>query len=173
MKILTFEKASMSYPVGNNMIGAIAFCYRAAKVLVQELTNKHKPINIFVRGSSGAIVGALLSSKLIEEGFTQVKVSHIKKEGEKSHGGTISGFYETVDAINIIMDDFIATGKTINAIYEHLIESNVLDKNNPIDYLIVNTIQASPSSGEQVYFIPDCLITGSNSDKIINIFTTC
>ena len=77
---------------------------------------------IFCRGSSGAIISGIVSAKLsiLLPKRTFLTIHHIKKEGESSHAG---GFIESslfYRSITIIVDDFIATGRTIISILEKI-----------------------------------------------------
>jgi adenine/guanine phosphoribosyltransferase-like PRPP-binding protein len=77
---------------------------------------KGKQINLLCTGSSGAIVAALFSMKV-----PNTKIIHIKKDGENSHHK--NGWYQTDDfanSINVIVDDFISSGKTVNNIVKEL-----------------------------------------------------
>jgi hypothetical protein len=116
MKIHTFEEISSSiYPVGENMDIAKEFIRKAIPVLKPLI--KNKLVNIWVRGSSGAILGGLLVGKLTNDCI----IFHVKKEGEDSHhGNDFSNWYSRKQGINIILDDFIQTGKTVNAIWEEM-----------------------------------------------------
>lgn len=66
-------------------------------------------ISLWCRGSSGAIIAGIISSSLKR----RVDIRYISKNNEKRHDkNTIS--YES--NINIIVDDFICTGETIDDI---------------------------------------------------------
>jgi len=102
----------MSYPVGKNMNNLL----ENTKVFF-ELIKKHAPkdqqLNFLCRGSSGAIIAGIVASSLSEE--YQVIINHIKKEGESSHSSCLR---LNIEDFNIIIDDFIASGSTVNNIYE-------------------------------------------------------
>jgi len=72
---------------------------------------KGRPINFICMGSSGAIVAALFSLQVDNS-----KITHIKKDGESSHGGNYFDNYDFKN-INVIVDDFVGTGTTLNLIY--------------------------------------------------------
>jgi len=121
------------YPVGINIGRAIATIDALIPklyLLIHELFTD-KVINVWTRGSSGDILGSLLVDRLlgIKNIDTQmraineedIKIIHIKKPNEKSHGNPINSAFCNHYTFNIIIDDFIATGDTINAIYEELV----------------------------------------------------
>ena len=66
-------------------------------------------ISLWCRGSSGAIIAGVISSSLKRKIF----IRYISKNNEKRHDKSNYN-YET--DINIIVDDFICTGKTIDEI---------------------------------------------------------
>ncbi len=73
---------------------------------------KDRRINLICMGSSGAIVATLF--------FLQVdntKIIHVKKNGESSHN--FNCFYpeDFINTVNVIVDDFVGTGATLNMIY--------------------------------------------------------
>lgn len=66
-------------------------------------------ISLWCRGSSGAIIAGIISSNLKRK----VYIRYISKDNEKRHD---KNNYNYNTDINIIVDDFICTGKTINEI---------------------------------------------------------
>lgn len=107
---------SFGYPVGVKMGHTVALTKSMANGIREVLTAKGGNINLFVMGSSGAIIGALVAAELVDWGF-QVWVVHFKKEGENSHCNT-PRYSENEDTFNIIVDDLIASGETVNRIYK-------------------------------------------------------
>lgn len=93
-------------------------------------------INFIVRGSSGAIMGTVFAMKFMEKlPSSTIRVIHIKKEGERSHNG---GFdVADFNAItNVFVDDFIATGATIQKTIEKVRE--IMGESFSFDFLAVN-----------------------------------
>lgn len=88
---------------------------------------KDKTINLFCRGSSGAIIAGIISTKV-----KNCNIVHIKKEGEESHG---ESRYSSA-GYNIIVDDFIATGTTVFKIIE---DSKNLYNVKQFDAIIVSS----------------------------------
>lgn len=92
---------------------------------------KDKTVNLICRGSSGAIIAGIFSISIPNKN----KIIHIKKRGEASHSESawLGGAME----INLIVDDFMCSGETLNAIYEALQSAN-RDKNIKIDCLCLS-----------------------------------
>jgi len=109
-------KKDINYPVAENMASNLSTINAMADKILELYPNKEN-INLWCRGSSGAIIAAIISSKLIEKKY-HVTICHVKKEGEKNHHG--DGIYFIPDGINIVVDDFICSGDTINFISEQI-----------------------------------------------------
>lgn len=131
MKIIPFhenfgELYSDIYPVGENIK---AWKHYISLIIphLQEIIGD-KPVNIWCSGSSGAILSAFLCSQMEND----IVVCHVKKDGESSHHG--NSFYKIKGhkAINIILDDFMRSGATVNRIWEQA--KRYCDK---IDVLII------------------------------------
>lgn len=125
MKLINANCGEVNYPVGMHISHNLPVIQELAKAFNKEQC-KGK-INVFCMGSSGAIMAAIFAS-IVEN----VTILHVKKDGEKSHS-ECDNFKRFVDngEINIIIDDFIISGDTMNTMY---------GKINPkieIDYLIL------------------------------------
>jgi phosphoribosylpyrophosphate synthetase len=112
MKVITdFRLETQTrYPIGANMENVMEYSKVFAE-LVKRYVSLNTRINFLVRGSSGAILGGIVSSLLIDH---ECIISHIKKDGEISHN---FGNLFPKDCYNIIIDDFISTGSTVREIY--------------------------------------------------------
>ena len=111
MKIIPLHiEKKPEYPVGKYISEWIDFINTITPFVIEQTGGKS--INIWVRGSSGAILAALLAKNLPND----IDIIHIKKEGENSHNSNtnISLRYE----YNIILDDFIDSGATMIKIWE-------------------------------------------------------
>lgn len=108
----------IEYPVTRNLPKTIAFANRVAMILLSLITQNHiHYINLWCRGSSGSIIAAFVSHDMIKRSKNiQVRICHVKKEGENSHSSSPSTFQNDLDTWNVIVDDFIATGDTIKEI---------------------------------------------------------
>jgi adenine/guanine phosphoribosyltransferase-like PRPP-binding protein len=148
---------------------AIQYATRAAivvsKQMLEDAYTLKSTINILVRGSSGAIMGALFASKLMLLGHKDVQVHHFKKEGEHSHSSNSCIQINRYDAVIIIIDDFIGSGDTINAIYENMMRNDYIETTT-IDYLVVNGIN---SRCQHMRFRPTYLVCDEKSYEHYNI----
>jgi hypothetical protein len=165
MKIYKWKGGSVGYPVGSYMPGAINFAKGAAKAFnaatkggVNDLT----AINVWCRGSSGAILAALFIGHI--KRTPNVNVCHIKKSGEESHTTTPRIWRQgdgITKVINIIIDDFISSGSTMQQIWKG-IQSVYL---NPptIDFVIANNLTNFEDYewGKWLGFEPSALITNN------------
>lgn len=155
METIHFNKGehfNVNYPVGTNMKNAmeLAKCYaiHLAEDIQSKDYNPYIGLNIWVRGSSGAILGALTAS-ILQNSFAHAKVviCHIKKPNEYSH---YDGTDESSLGLNIILDDFMSTGETVKAIYKAVCSKM---SNPTIHYLCV-----SRGDVENLGFAPNTLI---------------
>ena len=110
MKQIKITYKAVGYPVGSNMqrVKALVNEYRIGfrKLKLPAGTS----INLWCRGSSGAILSALFAVWFPQ---FDIAICHIKKPGENSH----SDYPEySAKALNVIIDDFVSSGETINAI---------------------------------------------------------
>lgn len=144
MTVLHFNNSKyykIEYPIGANFNNVIDVATKYSDVLLQNLQENHPPnknkifINIWVKGSSGAILGTLVGKDLSK--FTEyVKICHIKKVGEKSHNNDPSYYQKTFEdtkeiVLNMIIDDFIESGYTINSIEQYMSQCEI----DIVDYL--------------------------------------
>ncbi len=146
--IINVNCGSINYPVGLNI--------RDNVKIIQDLTNeflkyenKDTPINLLCMGSSGAIMAAIFATIV-----PNVIILHIKKDGESSHSScdNYSRFFRDETRLNIIIDDFIVTGSTVNNIYKKI---KVPIK---IDYLIL-AHQHSQKRYDLLQFTPTNIIS--------------
>ena len=113
MKQIKLSKFIQQYPVGENIKYYFDSCKEVAEIIEKEFPNKS--ITFWCRGSSGAMISALVSQYL-----NNVNIFHVKKYNEISHYSSIDIYNE----INIIIDDLMATGETVERIYQKMIEKN-------------------------------------------------
>jgi hypothetical protein len=101
-----------------------------------------RKINIIVTGSSGLIIGTLLWQKLTTKGY-EVLMTHIRKDVTGHHGSMFESLVphdKWHETFNIITDDFVATGSTVQRIFAALgLKIEFLD-GILIDNFDVNTI---------------------------------
>lgn len=113
----------MFYPVGLNILQNMPQINIMLKVIRRKYYGKS--ISFWCRGSSGAIIAAIMVSKL-----KKGTVNHIKKDGESSHSNKLN----LTSNVNIIVDDFMSSGSTIRAILAKAIERKI-----HIDALLVTS----------------------------------
>ena len=109
---------AMDYPVGDYIVNNISTINAMGEMLLTVIPKK-KRINLWCMGSSGAIISGLIANILINGCMSRVKIIHIKKVGESSHEDS-SFMCASNSDFNVIVDDFICTGKTIRKIYEKM-----------------------------------------------------
>jgi len=113
MKQIKLSKFIQEYPVGENIKSYFDSCKEVAEIIEKEFPNKS--ITFWCRGSSGAMISALVCQHLGD-----VNIFHVKKQNEISHYSSIDRYNE----INIIIDDLMSSGSTVNYIYEKMVEKN-------------------------------------------------
>ena len=113
MKQIKLSKCIQAYPIGENIKSYFDPCEEIAEIIKKEFPNKS--VTFWCRGSSGAMISALVSQYL-----NNVNIFHVKKYNEISHYSSIDIYNE----INIIIDDLMATGETVERIYQKMIEKN-------------------------------------------------
>lgn len=115
----------ITYPIGSHIDEAIHYIDRVFLKLNLNGLYVGKDINLWCRGSSGAILAALLASRLLStKEYGTIHIVHIKKNGETAHRKDVD-FTNVFDTINIIIDDFSYTGTTINAIVDSMVTKEI------------------------------------------------
>ena len=115
------NNCSVSYPIGQNF-SLDGFNYiRQAASSINKVFPTGKLI-LVVRGHSGSILAGGIACRLKRKG-REVSIS-VSRKAESSHGDNLEGIPSEVsdDTHIIVVDDFIDTGKTIEAILEDLTE---------------------------------------------------
>lgn len=96
----------MEYPVGTYIAENKDTIKYIGRIIKKYYSDKR--VNLWCRGTSGAIISSIISLQL-----NKCRICHIKKEGENSHGSYVNAIK---DGYNIIVDDFICSGETISTI---------------------------------------------------------
>tara|TARA_R100000656_G_scaffold69140_1_gene52097 strand:- start:738 stop:1298 length:561 start_codon:yes stop_codon:yes gene_type:complete len=98
-----------SYPVGCHMESDL----KQIKLLAEGLYDhcEATSLNLWCRGSSGAIIAGITASELISRGL-HVKISHIKKPNESSHS-SVPEFWKGPETVYVIIDDIVSSGNTV------------------------------------------------------------
>lgn len=121
MKHFKIKQHDVPYPIGANFYKFIDYINDAVKQFDKIKDIRNKPVNIICRGSSGMATATLFAERLTRKKIIY-RIIYLYKEGEKNHGGQLSPF---MNAFNVIIDDIIATGKTIKVILEYLEKQNL------------------------------------------------
>ena len=93
MKQIKLSKFIYAYPVGENIKSYFDSCKEISEIIKKEFPNKS--ITFWCRGSSGAMISALVSQHLDD-----VNIFHVKKQNEIAHYSSIDYYNE----INLIID---------------------------------------------------------------------
>jgi hypothetical protein len=105
----------MKYPIGKNMPNLIFYCDVMAQLIREHAPINDRRLHFLCRGSSGAILAGIVASRLPHN---NVYITHFKKPGEYSHAGE---FMCEGDDYFIVIDDFMASGTTLNTICEKML----------------------------------------------------
>lgn len=108
MEYIETKIERIQYPVGSNIQENIPIINQMAKVINELFVDEY--INLLCMGSSGAIIASIVALS-----NPKMTIIHVKKDGEDSHSTSLTSKYD--NAKNVIIDDFIATGDTLNKIY--------------------------------------------------------
>lgn len=119
----------LNYPVGLYINSNKPRIVKLAEAFSQIEEFKGKPLNLICRGSSGAIVATVFALTLPNP----CNIVHVKKDGENSHDSSLS-INKGLGYKNVIVDDWIDSGTTLNTIYGCLMKYDV---NIVIDCLCV------------------------------------
>ena len=112
MKIITYKSEhKINYPVGSYIQHNLPIIEKMANKLHHLYGKNDAQINLWCSGSSGAIIASLVAQK-----FENATILHVKKEQEASHSNNEFFISSYITVINIIVDDFVQTGSTINRI---------------------------------------------------------
>lgn len=115
-KLIINRIGDFSYPVGVKFETSKKAISRLVSTFKTIDEFKGKNINIFCMGSSGAIIATVFAMKV-----SNCKIVMVRKSSEHCHSNNYDLHkHHSKDAINVIVDDFIDTGNTINSIYNQL-----------------------------------------------------
>lgn len=123
MQIIKSITDTLKYPVGEFMGQNFPIIDQMAVELMKLIEEKYQDTHevIFLcRGSSGAIIAALMAKHIWFNSEWTSNIFHIKKDGESSHG---SGIFTEKELFNpssvvVMVDDIVATGGTIEAMLD-------------------------------------------------------
>lgn len=103
------------YPIGCDMAQTLHVIKHMAETFRKAYPEPEKKTFAFLmRGASGNVTAGILASFLPEY---HIRLYPVRKPHERSHCGQVALLPDT-DATVVIVDDFMCTGETINAIKE-------------------------------------------------------
>jgi orotate phosphoribosyltransferase-like protein len=125
MKTHHISTAQFDYPISRYFVENLPLIKKMLGILLKFCQKNYKDkkrIVFFCRGSSGAIISGLSADYFLTNDY-EVYINHIKKKGESSHDGSVNLIESDLQgAIIVIIDDFVASGKTIKAIVDKSLE---------------------------------------------------
>jgi hypoxanthine phosphoribosyltransferase len=147
------ELGEMKYPIGIHIESNLYKISLMCKLIIETIktNNLNDEIYLACRGSSGAIISGIIASKL----NNPVTILHVKKEEELLNTHSTNRFNLLLNKTFIIVDDLMATGHTLNSIYENLL-INDFPFDKQIDILCI-TGEVKPS---YLKFKPKFIICG-------------
>lgn len=112
----------ITYPFGVHWKHSyIQQCAEAIFNTYKEDIDKGTSITFVVRGTSGAMIaGAILNQLNNINPTTKTYILVVRKEGDNAHGSSLRGIDEVGTTRFIVVDDFIVSGETIEAIIREL-----------------------------------------------------
>lgn len=112
---LEIQMRQPPYPVGSNIPRAKEIITNYIKEFNKLGYNKDVRINLWCRGSSGAIYASLFA--ILSE--YECTICHVKKPGEEAHQSSPE---PKGMAVNVVIDDTVASGETIRQILKSMRE---------------------------------------------------
>jgi len=112
---------AVPYPAGSDIKKTMQIVEIMAEIFKKIYSPEKQEIAILMRGSSGCVMASLLASHISEYDFELIPV---RKPGEDAHtSGQV--IRPNFGAKVIIIDDFISSGDTMNAIYSDYSEYEI------------------------------------------------
>ena len=159
-----------SYLVGWNINEYFRAVEKTANYLKEIPELKNANLKLWCRGSSGAMISALLAQHLST--YSCVYINHLKKEGETSHN------YRPLEPdkndINLIVDDFVCSGETVNIIAEKIISNYKIQLHIEEDEINIGLVLIGDVKMEKLEFTPslvlaNCITKSIDITKLIDL----
>jgi len=110
----------MDYPVHANLRENVERIKLMGKLIFKKVSID-KNLILYCTGTSGIIVATQLYNYLSKKGYKSVNIVYITKPKENRHGNKISPYIPSLPShYNIIVDDFVSTGTTVNRIFNEM-----------------------------------------------------
>jgi len=163
MRYKTFVKyigGPTTYPIGQFLNTNKKIVFDMLQPLLIKLgTIKRKPyIRIWCIGSSGCILSTFAYNILSEAGYN-VCIEHVPKLYEDRHSSGVRTYFGNKKVFEVIIDDFIVSGDSINRIIDYIKQNTLIKK---VHALIVSGCDKESKVSNAIKF--DLFI----SDKDIN-----
>lgn len=109
--ILNPDLYNLDYPLGPELPANLSKIHKMAETFLTIKEFKDKPITLICKGQSGLIVASILADKI-----PNANIHFVRNPGDKhtTRGMTVPG------RINVMTDDFIASGATMNDAWEQV-----------------------------------------------------
>lgn len=121
------------YPITSNSFEKLNDFAKNVYEEINKLEKEKIPLLFVCRGSSGSVLTTLVANIFHNNG-RKIQIHYVKKEIEQQHERGYSFRYDFNSFKTIIIDDFIATGETIEQIKDTIIKNKI----SCCDYLIVD-----------------------------------
>src|SRR5512133_2658970 len=113
LKIIKEDDYWLEYPVNHDLVQVQKCCTILAQQILMNKNSRERLV-IYVRGSSGVILGTMLT-QLLKDDYTKIILSIVRKPNESPHGDSF--IYRNQDFFQkIIVDDTMESGETVNSI---------------------------------------------------------
>lgn len=119
MKIKKPYFSEMQHPIGTHLSENLPYIKAMTKLI-----RKHPNLDNLVlvcRGSSGAIISSIIAINLVPI----PPIVYLRKDGELGHTHFNRSYLEDISKEFVVVDDFIASGETINNIVKTLKEYDI------------------------------------------------
>lgn len=116
----------LGYPMHFNLEHKFEILEAMGKAILKAIPKACHSINLICRGTSGVIVATQIFHYMHSRTDDDVNIVYVSK-GENRHGGDIEPRWRLRNqgVCNIIVDDFVSTGATMDRIYEQLVKEDV------------------------------------------------
>jgi adenine/guanine phosphoribosyltransferase-like PRPP-binding protein len=123
--------SDISYPVGVELVFNMPIIKKMARAIKKMYPTEK--IHLWCRGSSGSIIASIIASNLGRN--RRVYINYVHKNYESRHS-FITNVGEYKQSVHIVVDDFIASGETINNIIDFAKKQISQRYDYPNDYIL-------------------------------------
>ena len=112
-KYIEIEEEHINYPIGSDVESVKKITQSYKRGFKSLKYPKGSKFNLWCRGNSGSMLAIAFALLLPQYRW---EIFHVKKPGEESH----SSYLCPKDGDNVVIDDFISSGETVEAILEKI-----------------------------------------------------